>query len=79
MTASTVAWIAIVQRSGCFTSRSMRPDLMCEANATPAMNASSGHRWARAAVHLPADPLVAKKITLAVWTLANTPPRARYV
>jgi hypothetical protein len=79
MIASATAWIAIVQRSGCGISRSMRPDLMCEASATPAMKARSGHRWASAAAHLRSDPSMAKKITLAVWTLANTPPRVKYV
>ena len=77
MIASATAWIAMVQTSGRGTARSTRPDLMCDASVTPATNASIGHRWANAATNSPSDVSMAPKITLAVWTLANTPPRAR--
>ena len=76
MIASATAWIAIVQINGRGTTRSTRPDLMCDASATPAMNASSGHRWASANVHSRFEVSMAPKITFAVCTLANTPPRA---
>ena len=76
MMPNTTAWTPIVQRNACGTKRSTRPDLMCDASAMPAMNASSGQTWASAAAHLPSEESIAKKMTLAVWTLANTPPRA---
>jgi hypothetical protein len=52
---------------------------MWDASTTPAMNASSGHRWPSADAHSRFEVSIAPMITLAVWTLANTPPRAMYV
>ncbi len=76
MMPNATACTPIVQRNACGTKRSTRPDLICDASAMPAMNASSGQTWLSAAAHLPSDVSIAQKMTLAVWTLANTPPRA---
>ena len=54
----------------------MRPDLMCDASNIPAMTAGSGHTSANAAANFRSDTSIAEKMTLAVCTLANTPPRA---
>ena len=75
MMPNTTAWTAMVHRKACGTMCSTRPDLMYDASAMPAMNANSGQIWASAAAHLPSEESIAKKMTLAVWTLANTPPR----
>ena len=77
MIASARAWTAIVQSSGRGRKRSARPDLMCDASATPAMNASIGHTCASASANFRSEVSMAPKITFAVWTLANTPPRAK--
>jgi hypothetical protein len=58
--------MAIVQRNGCGTTRSARPDLMCEASVTPTMNATRGQTCAIAADHFRPEESIAKKMTFAV-------------
>jgi hypothetical protein len=57
--------------------RSTRPDLMCAASPMPTMNARMGQTWAIAAASLRCERSMAKKMTLPVCTLANTPPRTK--
>jgi hypothetical protein len=55
--ARTAAWLAIVHRSGCATTLSTRPDLICDDSTTPAMKANIGHNRDSESPHCLSDKL----------------------
>src|SRR5271166_6126067 len=73
--ASAAAWLAMIHRRGWRSSFGELTDLMCEDVSTPAKNANIGQRWPSASAQCRRETSMAPKITFAVCTLANTPPR----
>lgn len=65
----------MIHRSGWRSSLREDSDLMREDVTTPVKNAKICQRWPSASPQCCRETSMAPKITLAVCTLANTPPR----